>query len=204
MSMNDNRISRMCIECVWRDPAKPIFVILFQQGFKIKTVVGISVKEFLLGFGVDANYIDKSINTIFLDGMSVDDLNQSIVDDGSILTLSSSMPGFVGAALRKGGFYSGMRKEITHKSCPSQVKTGEGYVTVKLFNFVAGDIGPIFLERGIDLRSKDFMEFINGRSIGFMDFLMDLKLDGHTRPPRDLPTILAGASDIITLKCNFE
>jgi len=78
--------------------------IILQQGFLLKAQVGCSMKRFLIeGIGLSPEYIAERIQTIFLDGSPVDDLDSAIIKDGSHLALSAAMPGLVGAAMRRGG-----------------------------------------------------------------------------------------------------
>ena len=62
------------------------------------------------------------------------------------------MPGLVGAALRKGGFYSAMRSQISWKAdddAPRQLDGPPDTIRLKLFNTVLRDIGPTLLRHGV-------------------------------------------------------
>jgi hypothetical protein len=62
------------------------------------------------------------------------------------------MPGLVGATLRRGGFYSAMRSEISWKAGDGERDEGDGppgTVRLKLFNTVLREIGPALLQRGV-------------------------------------------------------
>src|SRR5208283_5655020 len=90
----------------------PRFFLLLQQGVMLWTRVGCSVQVFLseeIGAGQDT--IDK-IQSIFLDGRPVDDLDAAMIKDGAVLALSAAMPGLAGATLRRGGTYSSFRNAI--------------------------------------------------------------------------------------------
>ncbi len=92
----------------------PFFPIL-QKGFLIKTLSGKTIRAVLCDqMGVSPEYLDKRVNTIFLDSKPVDNVDSAVLKEGSVLALSASMPGFVGAAFRKGGYYARMRGSITH------------------------------------------------------------------------------------------
>ncbi len=43
----------------------------------------------------------------------------------------------------------------------------EGMITVKIFNLLLDEIGPVFLKRGIYLRKKDFQDFFKNLPIKF-------------------------------------
>jgi hypothetical protein len=81
----------------------PAFSQLLQNGFWIKGNVGCSVKSFLCEqFGLSPEYLEKRIQTIFLDGQPVDNVETATLRDGATLSLSAAMPGLAGAATWQG------------------------------------------------------------------------------------------------------
>jgi hypothetical protein len=149
----------------------PIFFRLLQNGFVVEAEEGRTVKAFLEEYlGLEKAYIDKRIQTIFLDGDAVDDVETAVVRDGSVLALSAAMPGLAGAVLRRGSSYAPMRREISHTKTSGQATARKGKVVVKLFNLLIRELGPLVLERGIvvdktglnDLLEKHSSDFVNG------------------------------------------
>ena len=136
--------------------------------------------------GLDPEYVDKRISTIFLDGKPVDDVDKAAVKEGSVIALSAAMPGFVGAALRKGGFYAAMRGSITYVEDSKGSPTGEGTIVLKLYNMLIKELGPGFLNRGILLPSEDLENFFKGRSEAFWNGCKAARLDGKTLTRSDL------------------
>lgn len=118
---------------------------LLQKGVPIALDCPMSVRAFLEErLGLDHETVEGKIKTILLDGMAVDDLSQTPLYPGATLALSGALPGLAGATLRRGGFFKGLRKEITHRDAGLQA--GEkGTVTVKLFNVLVKEIGPTLL-----------------------------------------------------------
>jgi hypothetical protein len=162
------------------------FYSFLQCGIKLKTQVGISVNALLTReFGLDSKHIAK-IETIFLDGKTVDDLEASIVKDGSILALSSAMPGLVGATLRRGSFYAAMRSQITAAGAKDSMVPQQGMVTLKLFNLVIKELGPIFLKRGIWIAEYALHDFLTGQPREFWRNCKAARLDGHEVSPETL------------------
>src|SRR5512136_62125 len=108
---------------------------LMQNGFWIKGNVGCSVKAFLCEqFGLSPEYLEKRIQTIFLNGDAVDDVEKAVVEDGTTLSLSAAMPGLAGAVLCKGGYYAAMRDQISCKEQQPSISGQPGKVLIKLFN----------------------------------------------------------------------
>lgn len=129
---------------------------LLQQGFMVKVQVGCSIKTMLCNqFGLNPEYVEDRIQTIFLDGKTVDDIDSAIIKDGSTLALSAAMPGLVGATLRRGGHLALLRSQTTHREEKKAVLQREGMVVLKLFNLLVEELGPIVLKQGIFVRREN-------------------------------------------------
>lgn len=155
----------------------------------IKARVGCSVMRFLreeIGLGPETI---ETIQSIFLDGSPVDDLDSAMIKDGSSLALSAAMPGLVGATLRRGGAYSSFRSTITYRETGTQCASGEGIVQMKLFNLIMDELGPGFLKKGIFVRSSDVMDFLAGQDMDFWQGCRQVLLDGKPTMTRSLEDI---------------
>ena len=136
------------------------FFPLLAKGFTIQTQVGCSVQELITRrLGLNPDYMENRLQTIFLDGKAVDNVEAVKIRQDSTLALSAAMPGLAGATLRRGGAYAAMRRQITHKDQFKHQSVKEGTITLKLFNLVAGDIGPMFLTQGIWITGKSLQGF---------------------------------------------
>jgi hypothetical protein len=158
----------------------PAFSQLLQNGFWIKGTVGCSVKSFLCEqFGLSPDYLEKRIQTIFLDGDVVDDVERATVEDGATLSLSAAMPGLAGAVLRKGGYYAAMRDQISRKGETTSASMQAGKVLVKLFNMPLQELGPIFLRHGIWVESDEFKDVLKARVDDFQRGCGEVLADGR-------------------------
>ena len=162
-----------------------IFSIILQQGFKVNARVGCSLKSMLCDqFGVDPEYLSDRIQTIFLDGRPVDDVESTIIIDGATLALSAAMPGLVGATLRSGGPLSVFRSSITHRGEEGKSKIpAEGMITLKFFNLLVSEMGPAFLERGIWVENDIIKNFIEGKKADWETVFKSLRVDGRDIGP---------------------
>lgn len=126
---------------------------LIQRGVWCRATTPVPLLVFVTEqLGFDEAYVRSRIETIFLDGMVVDDLEGSVVHDGSTVTLSAAMPGLVGATLRRGGYYRAMREGIswsTLADADGPTPAAPGLVRVKLFNLVLREKGADLLRRGV-------------------------------------------------------
>ncbi len=156
------------------------FSQLLQNGFWIKGYVGCSVKSFLCEqFGLSPEYLEKRIQTIFLDGDAVDDVERATVEDGATLSLSAAMPGLAGAVLRKGGYYAAMRDQISFKGETTSASMQAGRVLVKLFNMPLQELGPIFLKHGVWVESDKFKDVLKARADDFQRGCGQVLADGR-------------------------
>ncbi|MEE9495906.1 MAG: hypothetical protein V3V39_05220 [Desulfobacterales bacterium] len=154
------RIMKLCI--VITNELLPRFFKLLEQGFFVTTTTGCSIKDLLCKqLNIDEEYLDKRIQTLFLDGKPVDKVEKAYLYNDATLALSGAMPGLVGATLRKGGTFADMRNTISYKAEASVNGDGEARVKLKLFNMVLKELGPAFLESGIWIHSHNFSDFIS-------------------------------------------
>jgi hypothetical protein len=176
--LNEHNSTDVCIS--WDAAKLAAFSPLLQKGFLIKALSGKSIRAVLCDqMGVSPEYLDNRVNTIFLDSKPVDNVDSATIKEGSVLALSAAMPGFVGAAFRKGGFYAPMRESITHVEESGPTTSREGFFVLKLYNFVAKELGPLFLESGIWLRNNDAKELFQGRSDNFWSGCRNCTIDGR-------------------------
>ena len=167
-----------------------IFRPLLEQGFLVRISGSETVQNALCQqLGVAEKYLRDRVQTVFLNGKAVDDETTAVVHDGDRLALSASMPGLVGATMRKGGFFSGLRANISHRKS-SDTKSGEpeAVITIKLFNMIASEIGPIFLENGIILKANHLQGFLDEKDDELRQRISSAAIDSQ---PLDLKQIKA-------------
>ena len=153
---------------------------LFQKGVWLKAETGSSIRSFLCGqLEFSEEYVGKRIQTFFLNGKAVDDIDSALVHDGSILALSAALPGLLGATLRRGSYYAGMRSTISYREENRGEPSHQGWVGIKLFNLLIPEMGPFILKRGVWIERKDFQEFVEGLPSQFWSGCIEIRLDGE-------------------------
>jgi hypothetical protein len=151
-----------------QDNLIPNFFPFLQQGFMVKAQVDCTIKTLLCQqLGLSPEYLETRIQTIFLDGRPVDDVNSATVMEGSTLALSAAMPGLVGATLRKGSYYASMRSQISYREMAPSKSPHKGMILLKLFNFILKELGPTFLKQGVWINGKDISDFFTRQSDDF-------------------------------------
>jgi hypothetical protein len=138
------------------------FFSLLESGFWIPSTPGDTITDLVVsGLGVDRDYLKDEIQTIFLNGRPVDDPDQACVVDGDRVAFSASMPGLLGATMRKGGYFRAMRQSISH--CPNAASESHQepfWVMIKCFNMIARELAPHLLGRGIWLDTGILRNYI--------------------------------------------
>lgn len=125
------------------------FKALLQRGVGIPYATRMRVREFLQEtLGIDADYVEEKLQTVFLDGRPVDDFDRIVIRPGAVLALSGAMPGLAGATMRRGGYYATMREGITHSETDTKDGGGEkSFIVVKLFNRPLADLAETLAAR---------------------------------------------------------
>jgi len=150
---------------------------------------GTPLQSFLCNrVGIDPDYLDKRVQTVFLNGKAVDDFHTAIIRNGDVLALSGAMPGLAGATLRRGGYFGRMRGEISHIAQPQPVECTQGLVKVKLFNLIVKETGPLFLQTGIVVGGEDFLAAVGASPDRFLSGCLSVQRDGSPMAPERLLT----------------
>jgi hypothetical protein len=164
---------------------------LMQEGFLVRAKVGCTIKTLLCDqFGVHPEYLETRVQTVFLNGKPVDDLESAEIPAGATLALSAAMPGLVGATLRRGGYYAPLRSDITYRKEEIPGARGEGMVRVKLFNLLGPELAPTFLGKGIWLGGSRLQEFLNHLPEEFWTQCKAIHLDGTAISPEALRRVV--------------
>ena len=161
-----------------RSELLPRFFYLLQQGFVVMTQTGCSIKDFLCGqMDIGENYLKNRIQTLFLNGMPVDDVEKAYIDNNATLALSGAMPGLVGAVLRSGGSLAAMRNVISYSGGTVTTEKGETRIKIKLFNLILKELGPLFLANGALIPTEKFQDFLSHNLTDLKHACSSIQLD---------------------------
>ena len=160
-----------------------IFDFLLQDIFRVACYEGCTVREFLcVLMQVCGDYTEKRIQTIFLNGRPLDDLDAATLHENDRLALSAAMPGLVGATMRRGGFYAKMRGSISYTASQEEEHGRSCLVQMRLFNFLSRELADRFLAVGIFFGTSKLAELLQKQSAAFFEQLRDVTLDGRPVP----------------------
>jgi hypothetical protein len=169
------------------------FLPMLGEGIFLKGPGGQTVEGFLVDTaGIPLAYLKERVQTVFLDGRALDDFSTARVADGTILALSAAMPGLAGAVLRRGGFYAPMRRQISHDSQTLSTAGGAVLVTLKLFNMIARELGPAFLQAGVLVPGARLEDFIQRQGRWVWQGCLSADADGRPVSPVQIAERIAG------------
>jgi hypothetical protein len=176
-----------------------IFFPLLRQGVRVLVREGQTVKGFLRDeLGLNPDTIASRVQTVFLNGHPVDDMAGTWLEEGAVLSLSAAMPGLLGACMRVDSPYATMRDSITQgRSAPAAVQEGASTLgfTLKLFNFMAREIGPCVLQRGVVVDSERVLALLgDAGEEGLWEGGAGLAIDGALIDPLQEPLAARVAS----------
>lgn len=155
------------------------------QGFDMPVPKPCTLREFLCELvGVCGVYTEKYLQTIFLNGKAIDDLDRAMIVPSSRLALSAAMPGLVGATMRRGGYYSKMREGISQskENTTDQKEEQPFRLHVRLYNDVGRELAGLFLHQGILITSEYLLQFLKSRPLKFFDHLHKVVFNGTSLP----------------------
>nr|WP_320012980.1 hypothetical protein [uncultured Desulfobulbus sp.] len=138
------------------------FASLLQHGVLYPIERPIPLLSFLLSLpGFSAEYIEKNLQTIFINGVAADSLTQEMID-GTTVALSAAMPGLAGAIFRRQGIHGSLRSK--QLSDEVHETTEGGFLTLKFFNSIALDRVEDLLMGGVQISGKALRNFASTRA----------------------------------------
>ncbi len=159
------------------------FIALLQSGIEIHTVSGESLLAFLEKLpGFTHEYIESEVQTIFLDGTAIDDINAPITGNATV-ALSAAMPGLSGAIFRRNSIHAQLRTvqhQATDTAVPQQIT-----VKLKLFNTIGRDHGQSLMKKGISINALKLIAFLQARE-WLLPLLSSVKINKQSVSPEDL------------------
>ncbi len=142
------------------------FSTLLQAGIYLQVAPQTPLDDFLCNYaGFSRQYIEKEVQTIFINGQAVDDLKTPLYGQSPVVAISAAMPGLAGAIFRKNSAHASLRT-VYDKDQP-EIRTIKKNtvvnITLKLFNTILRDKGAAMLQAGVEISSSALLYFIQKR-----------------------------------------
>jgi hypothetical protein len=191
-------VTDVAIHLEKNDYRLPGLAALLSGGFEIKAMLPCPLSTLLVEqVGIPSDYLQNRLQTLFLNGDPVDDVENTAVHAQDTLALSAAMPGLVGATMRKQGPLASLRRQLAPSDSSSKKSAdGQGAVSIKLFNMVVGELGPIFLASGIVIPREALCSFIGTAGRSLKKMARQIEVNKKTATPGDLLSVLPSGQDI--------
>ncbi len=172
------------------------YTTLLQAGILEERSASTTIGEFLASLpGFTNHYIRERIETIFLNGLPVDDLETRMSGPSPVLAISASMPGLAGAIFRKNSFHAALRTSKSDSLPDRALSTEKIIIRLKFFNSIASEKGGIILQNGCLMDCDSVLKFINYRRQLF-SHLLALHCDDKAVRLADLETFLPKSENV--------
>jgi len=166
------------------------FSTLLQSGFYLEVDQGTSIGDLLYTLpGFSQKYVSSSVQTIFLNGLPADNLEQQLFGKDAVLAISAAMPGLAGAIFRKDGIHASLRTETSGDLSASKIDGLPVQVRLKFFNMIA-------MQRGVDVLANScvVMTTALGKFFTYRPALLGevhtIIVDGRDVEPQSLESLL--------------
>jgi len=165
---------------------------LAMEGFGVRVAAGRTLRETLTqDLGLSPDYVERRVQTVFLDGSPVDDIDADHARPGGTLALAGALPGVAGIAMRRGSPVGVFREGVTHHDATEPPAMERSLpLTLKLFNIVAAECLALVLARGVDVRPGRLAELLASRPEALAQ--ATFRLDGQ---PLSRAAVLAALRD---------
>lgn len=187
---------------------------LAREGFGVEVTAGCSLRATLADdLGLGRECVETRIQTVFMDGSPVDDIDTDFARPGCVLALAGALPGVAGIAMQRGSRIGVYREGITHQ-VEQQTKQQASHpvwqdaaasapprplhLTLKLFNSVAVECLAQVLRHGVELRAGRLAELLDERPEALAR--AGFELDGAAYSRAELADALRGANSPLRLR----
>lgn len=154
--------------------------VLLQASFGLPVPGSLSVAEFLAGWLDLPEETVTKVQSVFLNGSPVDDLETAMLDPDCTLALSAALPGLLGATLRRAGYYARLRESISYgRKADPATDHGPFVLRMRLLNMTGRDLAACVLDKGVVLLRDELRTFFARQPAGFWDGINGLELDGQ-------------------------
>jgi hypothetical protein len=140
------------------------YTTMLQSGIYVEVDQGTTIGELLFSLpGFSEEYVKTRVETIFLNGLPADNLQQQLFGKKAVIAISAAMPGLAGAIFRKDGIHASLRTTTAGKL--SSVNAPEAPITIrlKLFNMISKDRGEQLFSNSCVVSAKSLIQFLGYR-----------------------------------------
>lgn len=155
------------------------FTTLLQNGIYLEVKQGETIGGLLTALpGFTEEYVSQRVQTIFLNGLPADDLQQRLFGTEAVIALSAAMPGLAGAIFRKDGVHASLRTETAPNLSEINQVAQPMTIRLKLFNMIAMERGARILGDGCVIMASALGKFLACRP-PLLSAIKTIKINGR-------------------------
>ncbi len=189
---SNNKTRPLAIDLIVSAAKIDRFTTLLQSGIHLPVESGMPLGVFIDSLpGFDLEYISNTIQTIFLDGNAMDDLEHPLTRQDHVLALSAAMPGLAGAIFRRNSLCAALRTRSDSRST-NKKSNHDLFILLKLFNTIALEKGGELLRSGGIFSGDILFSFFQQRP-SLLDSIKSIKIDEKIQTVKDFLSSLPGA-----------
>lgn len=172
---------------------------LAREGVGVTVPPGRTLRETLTeDLGLCPDCVQERIQTVFLDGSPVDDIDADHARAGCTLALAGALPGVAGIAMRRGSPVGVFREGITHRIAEAESPNAPIHMTLKLFNSVAVECLAQVFALGVRVRAGRLAELLEAEPEALAQ--ASFRLNGQTLDRAALLSALRGSQAPLLLQ----
>jgi len=172
------------------------FTTLLQGGIFIEVPCNTQISALLTSLpGFSRDYVESSVETIFINGLPADSMSQPLTSSGTVLAISAAMPGLAGAIFRKNSVHAALRTAPT-ASVQTEFAQKTIQVRLKLFNMIAVEKGAQLLHQGCVMKASTVQYFFSYRK-QLLKQITEIRVNGDLTSFEDLHLLLNGKNTIL-------
>ncbi len=166
------------------------FTTLLQNGIYLEAEQGETIGGLLNTLpGFTEEYVNQRVQTIFLNGLPADDLQQQLFGTEAVIAISAAMPGLAGAIFRKDGVHSSLRTETAAKLSQTAPSDQSIKIRLKLFNMIAREKGAQILDDGCMIMASALEKFLAYRP-PLLAGIKEITINDRSTDPHVLTSLL--------------
>lgn len=166
------------------------FTTLLQSGIYLEGKQGETIGGLLTALpGFTEEYVNQRVQTIFLNGLPADDLQQRLFGTEAVIALSAAMPGLAGAIFRKDGVHASLRTETAPNLSQTNQVAQPMTIRLKLFNMITMERGARILGDGCVIMASALGKFL-ARRPPLLSTIKTITINGRATDPHTLTSLL--------------
>lgn len=138
-----------------------IWGTFLQYGIELECKAGMSIRQLMTHVaGLEADYVEEKIKTVFRNSSPVDDIDAPLLNDGDLIAVTGAMPGLVGICMGRESLFGSFREGISSCEICEDSEIEDITITLKVFAETAREIAGCLMGQGIIADAEKLADFL--------------------------------------------